>query len=42
MSVENRLALGITPQLIRFSVGLEDKDDLWADIEAAVAAANEN
>ncbi len=42
MSVENRLALGITPQLIRFSVGLEDKDDLWADIQQAVSAANES
>ena len=25
--------LGITPGLIRLSVGLEDLDDLWADLE---------
>ncbi|WP_127848633.1 trans-sulfuration enzyme family protein [Lacticaseibacillus hulanensis] len=42
MSVEDRLSLGITPQLIRFSVGLEDKDDLWEDVAQAVKAANEN
>ena len=39
MPVGDRLALGITPQLIRFSVGLEDKDDLWEDIKNAVAAS---
>ncbi|WP_149776053.1 O-succinylhomoserine sulfhydrylase [Ruegeria intermedia] len=31
--------LGITPGLIRFSVGLEDADDLLADIRQALAAA---
>ena len=41
MSVEDRLHLGITPQLIRFSVGLEDQDDLLNDITRAVAAAKE-
>jgi O-succinylhomoserine sulfhydrylase len=32
-------ALGITPGLIRFSVGLEDCDDLIADLEQALAQA---
>lgn len=31
-------ALGITPGLIRFSVGLEDVDDLLADIKGALSA----
>jgi len=32
-------ALGITDGLLRLSVGLEDVDDLWADLEQAVTAA---
>lgn len=31
--------LGITPGLVRFSVGLEDSNDLIADLKAALAAA---
>ena len=32
-----RLArLGITPGLIRLSIGLEDPDDLWADLDRAL------
>ena len=27
----------IPPGLIRMSVGLEDTDDLWADLEQAIA-----
>ncbi len=38
LSDEHKLALGITPGLIRFSVGLEDPDDLIADLEAGRAA----
>jgi methionine-gamma-lyase len=34
-----RLAAGITPGLLRLSVGLEDPTDLWADLEQALAAA---
>ncbi len=34
---EARAALGITGGLLRISVGLEDRDDLLADIEAALA-----
>ncbi|WDF82488.1 PLP-dependent aspartate aminotransferase family protein [Lacticaseibacillus pabuli] len=42
MPVQQRLDLGITPQLLRLSVGLEDKDDLWGDLQQAVAAAKED
>jgi methionine-gamma-lyase len=34
-----RAASGITPGLLRISVGLEDVDDLWADLEQALALA---
>ena len=33
---ERRLKLGISPQLLRFSVGIEDRDDLIADIRNAL------
>jgi cystathionine beta-lyase/cystathionine gamma-synthase len=36
---ENRRALGIADGLIRLSVGLEDVDDLWGDLERGFAAA---
>jgi methionine-gamma-lyase len=36
---EVRLAAGITPGLLRLSVGLEDADDLWADLAQALDAA---
>ncbi len=39
LPVETRLATGITPQLVRFAVGLEDKADLLADIKQALAKA---
>ncbi|MEQ9176628.1 MAG: PLP-dependent transferase, partial [Alphaproteobacteria bacterium] len=32
-----RLALGITPDLVRLSVGLEDVADLLADLDQALA-----
>lgn len=35
---EVRLAAGVTDGLIRFSVGIEHLEDLWADIEQALAA----
>jgi O-succinylhomoserine sulfhydrylase len=38
LAVETKAMLGITPGLIRLSVGLEDQDDLLADLRAAVAA----
>ena len=34
-----RAATGITPGLLRVSVGLEEPADLWADLEAALARA---
>jgi methionine-gamma-lyase len=36
---EAREAAGITDGLLRLSVGLEDVDDLWADLASALAAA---
>ena len=38
LSEEARLELGITPGLLRLSVGLEDADDLAADLERGLAA----
>jgi methionine-gamma-lyase len=35
---EVKAELGITDGLLRLSVGLEDVDDLWADLERALAA----
>lgn len=35
---EERAALGITDQLVRLSVGIEDPEDLLADLEQALAA----
>ncbi len=39
MTEEDRLSLGITPGLIRLSVGLEAPDDLIADLDRGLAAA---
>lgn len=36
-----RMEQGITPNLIRMSVGLEDVDDLMADLDQALKAATE-
>jgi cystathionine beta-lyase/cystathionine gamma-synthase len=38
MSADVREAMGITPDLIRVSVGLEDLEDLIADLDTALAA----
>ncbi|NCP15385.1 MAG: methionine gamma-lyase, partial [Sphingomonadales bacterium] len=35
---ERRAALGITDNLVRISIGVEDADDLIADFEQALAA----
>jgi O-acetylhomoserine (thiol)-lyase len=37
MSDEELVAAGVAPDLIRLSVGLEDPDDLIADLEQALA-----
>ena len=34
---EKRAALGIKDNLIRFSCGIEDVEDIWADMEQALA-----
>ncbi|MCP8617354.1 methionine gamma-lyase [Salirhabdus salicampi] len=34
---KERLDMGITDQLLRLSVGLENKDDIWADLSNALA-----
>lgn len=38
---EHREALGVTDDLVRLSVGVEDLHDLLADLDQALAAANE-
>ncbi len=38
LSEERRLEIGITPGLVRLSVGIEDKDDLIADLAQALEA----
>ena len=38
LSDDTKAALGITPGLVRLSVGLEDRDDLLADLTQALAA----
>jgi cystathionine gamma-synthase len=40
MPEAQREALGITENLVRISVGLEDERDLWADIEQSINNAN--
>lgn len=35
--LEQRLETGITPQLVRLSVGIEDVEDLIADLQQALA-----
>jgi len=36
---EVREAVGITDGVVRFSVGIEHIEDLWRDIEEALAAS---
>ena len=35
-----RLEVGVTPGLVRLSVGIEDAEDLWKDIENALNASS--
>ena len=39
LSDEDRAEVGITDATLRLSVGLEDPEDLWSDIERALAAS---
>lgn len=34
-----RVAAGVVPGFVRLSIGIEDVEDLWADIEAALPSA---
>jgi O-acetylhomoserine (thiol)-lyase len=40
LTPEQQLTAGVTPGLVRLSVGIENIDDLKADLEAALAAAS--
>ncbi len=40
MTAEEQARAGITPEMIRLSVGIEHVDDILADIDQALAAAN--
>jgi O-succinylhomoserine sulfhydrylase len=40
LSEEERLAVGITPGLIRISVGLEHIEDIISDISKAIEKSN--
>jgi len=40
LSVEEQASTGVTPELIRLSVGIEDIRDILADLDAAIEAAN--
>ena len=39
LSDEQLVAAGVAPDLIRFSVGIEDIDDILADVEQALEKA---
>ena len=39
LGVEGRAAAGIPEGLVRFSIGIEDADDVWADLDQALARA---
>jgi O-acetylhomoserine (thiol)-lyase len=41
LTPEQQLTSGVTPGLVRLSVGIENVDDLRADLEQALAAARE-
>jgi cystathionine beta-lyase/cystathionine gamma-synthase len=38
MTAEDRSAIGIVDQLVRLSLGVEDADDLVADLEQALTS----
>jgi len=40
LSVEEQATTGVTPELVRLSVGIEDVRDLIADLDKAIEAAN--
>ena len=40
LSAEEQAATGVTPELVRLSVGIEDVRDIIADLDSAIEAAN--
>jgi len=40
LSVEEQASTGVTPELVRLSVGIEDIRDILADLDPAITAAN--
>ncbi len=40
LSVEEQASTGVTPELVRLSVGIEDIRDIIADLDQAIKAAN--
>ena len=40
LSIEEQAATGVTPELVRLSVGIEDIRDILADLDQAIEAAN--
>ena len=40
LSVDEQAATGVTPELVRLSIGIEDIRDILADLDQAIAAAN--
>ncbi len=40
LSVEEQAATGVTPEMVRLSVGIEDVRDIIADLDQAIEAAN--
>jgi O-acetylhomoserine (thiol)-lyase len=40
LSTEEQAATGVTPEMVRLSVGIEDIRDILADLDQAIAAAN--
>ncbi len=41
ISAELRAEIGVTDSLVRFSIGIEDKEDLWEDIEQALNSSGD-
>ena len=40
LSAEEQASTGVTPELVRLSVGIEDIRDILADLDQAIEAAN--
>ena len=40
LSTEEQAATGVTPEMVRLSVGIEDIRDIVADLDQAIEAAN--